>query len=135
MNNTFVPMRTIDRFQMSNAPVMNMVCLRASLEIFDQVGMEALRKKSLHMVAYMQMLLTQKLDGQVTQVTPNSPEQRGAQFSLVVQGGKEVFHALQAKGILCDWREPNVLRLAPVPLYNQFQEVWTFVDTLQGVLL
>jgi kynureninase len=134
MDKTFVPMRSADRFQMSNAPVMNMVGLRASLEIFNQAGMDQLRAKSLQMIAYMQMLLQEKLGDALTQITPLDPEQRGAQFSLIVPGGKEVFEALQKQNIVCDWREPNVLRLAPVPLYNQFQEIWTFVDVLQKAM-
>lgn len=141
MNREFAPFYTAEAWQLSNAPVFNMAIHRASLEIFREAGgMEVLREKSLKLTGYMEFLI-QEMNrehgaGLVTIITPSDPEQRGCQLSLVIEGrGKEVFNRITEKGVIADWREPNVIRVAPVPLYNSFEDVFQFVDILKDTLL
>ncbi len=122
-------------WQLSNPPILSLAALRASMEIFDDVGMQRLREKSELLTGYLEYLITQKLSGKVHIVTPGDPCQRGCQLSLVVpERGKAVFNTLSTRGVVCDWREPDVIRVAPVPLYNTFQDVYRFVDILAEVL-
>jgi len=116
-------------WQVGNPPVLSMAALRASLEIFDEVGMEALRKKSLTLTAYLEFLLRQHPSRQFSVITPSDPAQRGAQLSLRLHHkGRAVCDALKDRGVICDWREPDILRAAPVPLYNTFLDAYEFVE-------
>jgi kynureninase len=127
------PQRGAAGWQMSNAPVFNMVAHRASLDIFDKGGMAALREKSLRLTAYLEFLLKQ-LDLPFEIITPSDPQQRGCQLSLLFQErGREVFEMLSASGIVADWREPDVIRVAPVPLYNTFEDVFALYEALRSV--
>lgn len=122
-------------WQLSNPPILSLAPLRASMEIFDEVGMQRLREKSELLTGYLEYLLDQKLSGKVQIITPRDSCQRGCQLSLVVpESGKAAFNALTSRGVVCDWREPDVIRVAPVPLYNTFQDVYRFVEILAGVL-
>jgi kynureninase len=131
MKKGFKPMKTAESWQMSNAQVFNMVSLRASLNIFDKAGMNAIAEKSMQLTAYAEFLLNQITNHKFKIITPTNPIERGCQLSLLFASkGKEVFEKLKSVGIITDWREPNVIRIAPVPLYNRFEDVFTLYDTL-----
>jgi kynureninase len=114
---------------------MAMAPLRASLEIFAEAGMERLREKSLSLTGYLEFLLTQERCDKFAIVTPNDRGQRGAQLSIRIrQNGRAVLERLAAQGILCDWREPDILRAAPMPLYNSYRDVHHFADRFRASL-
>jgi kynureninase len=130
----FVPQPGAEGWQVSNPPILAMAPLRASLALFDEAGMAALRAKSELLTAYLWYLLEQQAGQTYSIMTPARPEERGCQLSLVVQWQpRELFKALHAAGILCDFREPNVIRVAPVPLYNSFHDVWVFGSSLTAL--
>ncbi len=130
-NSEFVPKPGADGWQVSNPPILSMAPLRASLALFDAAGMPALREKSERLTAYLLYLLDRLPAGRFEVITPRDPEQRGSQVSLLVRDRpRELVKALEVAGIVCDFREPNIVRVAPVPLYNTYQDVWTFVDAL-----
>src|SRR6266566_463890 len=134
----FIPVPSANGWQISNPPILSMAPLRASLAIFDQAGgMEPLRAKSIKLTGYLQFLLEQAPDkGQsgsdrYSVITPRQAESRGCQLSILVRKHpKELFNKLEAAGVKCDFREPNVIRAAPTPLYNSFHEVWQFAKIL-----
>ena len=130
----FQPMPGADGWQLSNVNILSMAAQRASLEITQRAGMDALRRKSVQLTGFLAQCLTDVLKAQVSIITPKLPEARGCQLSLVVNGGKSVFDALTRAGVVADWREPDVIRVAPVPLYNTFEEVYRFCIALQQVL-
>ncbi len=138
MPDEFVPIPTAEAWQLSNAPVFSMTPLLASLELFEKAGMEALREKAVKLTAYLEFII-QEVANQ-TQVnlkilTPAEPEKRGCQLSLVVpENGKRVFETISAKGVIADWREPDVIRMAPVPLYNSYRDVYDFGLILKEAL-
>lgn len=126
-NPDFVPVDGADGWQVSNPPVLAMTPLLAALEIFDAAGMPALRAKSERLTGYLEFLVGRLPPGIVEVITPADPAERGCQLSLRVTGGAaELNDALRRRGILGDFRPPDVLRLAPVPSYNTFHEVWRF---------
>jgi kynureninase len=134
MQKGFVPQKGAASWQMSNAPVFNMVAHRASLDLFQKATMPALREKSLRMTAYLEYLLQQLTNLSFTIITPKDPQKRGAQLSMLFhQRGKEVFTALTENGVIADWREPNVIRIAPVPMYNNFEDCHRFYDILAAM--
>lgn len=125
----------VDGWQLSNFPVLTGAAQLASLEIFQQAGIKNLRKKSLLLTGYLEFLLHEiKSDGfQI--ITTNSEEERGCQLSIYMnKSGKKVFNALTKAGVIADWREPNVIRVAPVPLYNTFEEVFRFAEIFKKAL-
>jgi kynureninase len=134
MGPDFEPIRTAESWQMSNAPVFSMAVHKVSLDIFTEVGMEALRKKSIQLTGYLEYILgeVEKSTGQRLEIlTPKDPEARGAQLSVVVYGrNKQLIRDLAARGAIADWREPNVIRLAPAPLYNSFEDVYHLGEIL-----
>jgi kynureninase len=130
----FIPVASADAWQVSNAPIFSMAPLRASLDIFDEAGgMSSLRTKSIKLTSYLQYLLDD-LDssgGGFEIITPRDEAERGCQLSILVQDDpKTRFNILEAAGVKCDFREPNVIRAAPVPLYNTFHEAWHFAQLL-----
>lgn len=139
MGTTFDPIPTAEAWQVSNAPVLSMTPLIASLAVFDEAGgMEPLRQKSLALVEYMDQLLDHHLPTTVRSITPREPRARGSQLSLRVTAegvdGRTVFDRLQRSDVECDWRHPDVIRVAPVPLYNSFTDVHRFVSILAGAV-
>ncbi|MGB9430044.1 MAG: kynureninase [Gammaproteobacteria bacterium] len=134
----FVPSPSVEAWQLSNPPIFAMAPVLASLQIFDAAGMPALREKSLQLTGYMAYLLQDKLRDAVEIITPLEPDARGCQLSLRLHAGPEqarkVFAQLEQTGVTADWREPDVIRVAPVPLYNTFAEVYRFVEILEEVL-
>jgi kynureninase len=132
----FIPVPSADGWQISNPPILSMAPLRASLAIFEEAGMDALRQKSIKLTNYLQFLLESEPDGrskrQFNIITPPKDNERGCQLSIQAQEHpKELFAKLEAAGVKCDFREPNVIRVAPTPLYNTFHEVWRFADILR----
>ena len=129
----FIPVPSADGWQISNPPILAMAPLRASLAIFDEAGgMEALRAKSIKLTSYFQYLLEETGSKRYTVITPRETDARGCQLSILVQEHpKELFGKLEAAGVKCDFREPNVIRAAPTPLYNTFQDVWRFAKILR----
>ncbi|MGO9933067.1 MAG: kynureninase [Steroidobacteraceae bacterium] len=122
----FDPIRGAQGWQISNPPILSMAPLLASLEIFQRAGMRALREKSLNLSGFLQRLI-EELMPELQIITPSAPEQRGCQLSLRIArskaGVKRCQERLKLEGVIGDWREPDVLRLAPVPLYNSFSDV------------
>ncbi|MCF8293756.1 MAG: kynureninase [Chitinophagaceae bacterium] len=134
MKKGFKPMKTAESWQMSNAQVLNMAAHRASLDIFDELSMTDLANKSFELTNYAEFLLRKLTQLKFDIITPDNPLERGCQLSLLFKSrGKEVFDHLQKNGVVADWREPNVIRIAPVPLYNSFQDVYTMYEILKGI--
>src|SRR5213592_1681730 len=128
----FIPVPSADGWQISNPPIFSMAPLRASLAIFDEAGgMEPLRVKSIKLTGYLQFLLEQAGSNRFNVITPRETAARGCQVSILAhEHPKELFGKLQAASVKCDFREPNVIRAAPTPLYNTFHEVWRFATIL-----
>ncbi|HEY4282627.1 MAG TPA: kynureninase [Chthoniobacterales bacterium] len=128
----FVPVPSADGWQISNPPIFSMAPLRASLALFDEAGgMTSLRTKSMKLTGYLQFLLDDIGSERFTVITPANPDEHGCQLSILVhQHPKELFNKLEAAGVKGDFREPNVIRAAPAPLYNTFHEVWRFARIL-----
>jgi kynureninase len=131
----FVPVAGAEGWQLSNPPILAMAPLRVSLDLFDEAGIERLRAKSLALTGYLEHLLDRLPGGRVEIITPRDPAARGCQLSLrVPDGGRDLFSALEKEGVVADFREPDVIRVAPVPLYNTFHEVWRFAEILERTL-
>ena len=132
----FVPELGAEGWQLSNPPVLGLAPLRASLELFDQAGMEALRAKSLQLTGYLETQVRARLPHVLHIVTPTEPQRRGCQLSLRVAGGRaqgrSLFEYLQSVGVLGDWREPDVIRISPTPMYNRYRDVLRFVEEVEA---
>lgn len=132
MGATYESMNTVESWQMSNAPVFAMAIHKASLEIIDEAGIDNMRKKSLQLTAFLEFLLIEKRKQKSLQfdiLTPSNENERGCQISLSFkENGKQIFDKLTKAGVIADWREPGVIRVAPVPLYNSFEDVYQFVN-------
>ncbi len=133
----FIPRVGADGWQISNPPILSMVPLAASFAIFEEATLPALRRKSERLTAYLEYLIDNLQTGVetrsrvVTVITPRDPQARGCQLSLRVQDRpQDWFKALRTQGLVCDFREPDVIRVAPVPLFNTFHDVWVFADVL-----
>jgi kynureninase len=125
----FVPRAGADGWQVSNPPILAMAPLRASLQIFDEAGMEALRRKSVVLTGYLEWLLSRAPHKRFEVITPHDPEARGCQLSLrILDRPTETLAEIEALGVVGDFRPPDVVRVAPVPLYNSFHEVWRFAQ-------
>ena len=133
MGPEFKPIQTAEGWQISNAPVMGMAPLLAAMEIFDEAGMTAIRLKSEKLTGFLEHLIAVNLPA-VSIITPTNPIERGCQLSLVVPGGENTFEKISKKGVVCDWRKPDVIRVAPHPLFNRYTEVYDFVNLLEQSL-
>ena len=133
MGSEFNPIQTAEGWQISNAPVMGMAPLLAAMEIFDEAGMTAIRLKSEKLTGFLEHLIAVNLPT-VSIITPTNPIERGCQLSLVVPGGENTFEKISKKGVVCDWRKPDVIRVAPHPLFNRYTEVYDFVNLLEQSL-
>ena len=132
MKPDFIPIPTAESWQLSNAPVLLMASLRASLDIFDEASMDRLRKKSLLLTGYLEYLIHDIKTDNFVLITPSDSSQRGCQISIQTKrNGKKLFEKLSEAGIIADWREPDVVRVAPVPLYNSFLDVYRFAEILK----
>jgi kynureninase len=132
MDNLFTPIAGAGGWQLSNPSVADMTALRASLDIFNKTSMAALRKKSVALTGYLEKLLLASTDIKdcFSIITPSDPEQRGAQLSVRLSSGllDNVMHVLEKKGVVVDERRPDVIRIAPAPLYNSWADVLKFVQ-------
>lgn len=135
MGPEFSPLAGAEGWQISNPPILQLAALRASLEIFDEVGMKALRAKSEELTGYLEFLIDGIDNDAITVVTPRDPRQRGCQLSIRVKGAdKRLFDAITKQGVAADWREPDVIRVAPAPLYNSFTDAHRFAGILKEIL-
>lgn len=131
MEKGFDPIPTAEGWQLSNAPILSMAAHKAALDIFEEAGMEKLHTKRKQLAGYLHYLLAEinrrHAEKVIEVITPADENERGCQVSmLMLKRGKEIFDGLMKQGVIADWREPNVIRVAPVPLYNTFEEVWRF---------
>lgn len=135
MTNEISPIPTIDGWQLSSTNVLSTAAHLASLAIFEKVGIEQLRAKSIRMIHQLEIELI-KLGGQIEIITPNNPKERGCQLSIFMKkvSGRKVFDYLDEHGIVADWREPNVIRITPVPLYNTFLELGRFIEIFKKAI-
>jgi kynureninase len=135
MGPEFHAMRGAEGWQLSNPPILSMAALKASLDIFDQVGMGALHAKSVQLTSYMEFLLQPLFAHGLRILTPPEPSRRGCQLSLSLpKNGRRVFDALVSAKMVCDWREPDCIRIAPVPLYNSFADAFQFAQALTAAM-
>jgi kynureninase len=122
-------------WQLSNPPILSMAAIKASLELFSEVGMPALREKSIQLTGYMEYLILELQNEHISIITPKDPEQRGCQLSIQVKNADKSLHTkLSEANVITDWRTPDVIRCAPVPFYNSFEDVFKMVETLKTVL-
>jgi kynureninase len=129
----FVPQPGAGGWQISNPPILALTPLRAALALYEEVGMPAFRAKAVCLTNYLLYLLDQLPGGRFEVITPRDPAQRGCQVSMLVHdGSEELFHTLETEGVVGDFRPPQVIRVAPVPWYNTFHEVWRFARILAG---
>jgi kynureninase len=139
MTNSFKPYASAEGWQLSTAPILLLAAHKASLQIFEEAGMSNLVQKGRQLSSYAQFIIQQinELHTQpaIQVITPTAETERGCQVSmLMLRQGKEVFETLIDKGVTADWREPNVIRVAPVPLYNSFEDVWRFGEIMKKTL-
>jgi kynureninase len=135
MGPEFKPLEGAEGWQVSNPPILQMAALRASLEIFDEAGMPALVERSRKLTAYLETVIDAIGDERIDIITPRDPVQRGCQLSIRVKNADRSLHErLGARGVYSDWREPDVIRVAPVPLYNSFDDIRRFGDVLRECL-
>ena len=142
MPRKFEPVKAASAWALSNDPVLTMSALKSSLDIFDEAGITNLRAKSELLTGYLEFIIGQlntKIQNtkyKLEVITPQDPARRGCQLSMIAHGlGKDLFNKLTAAGVVCDWREPNVIRAAPVPLYNSFEDVFRFGEILEKILM
>ncbi len=132
MGPDFQHIKGAEGWQLSNPSILSLAALRASLEIFDEAGIKNLCQKSRLLTGYLEFLVDQIGMDTITTITPRNESERGCQLSLVVKrNGRRVYQKLSAAGVICDWREPDVIRVAPVPLYNSFTDVYRFWEILK----
>ena len=128
MPDKFSPIPTAESWQLSNAPVLSMAAHKASLDLFEEVGMEKLREKSILLTNYLEFIINYINDNKksfLEIITPKNPKERGCQLSIIAHGyGRDLFEELSRNHVVVDWREPNVIRVAPVPFYNSFEDVF-----------
>jgi kynureninase len=127
----FIPRSTADGWQLSNPPILAMAPVKVSLDMFDRAGMDALRHKSVLLTGYLSSLIDRLPSERVEIITPQEPDGRGCQLSILAHDRPKELHGhLQTERVVCDFREPNVIRVAPTPLYNTFHDVWRFAHVL-----
>jgi kynureninase len=139
MEKGFHAIPTAEGWQLSNAPVLSMAAHKAALDVFEEAGMDKLHTKRKRLAAYLHFILSDVNSRQkekvIEVITPSTEEERGCQVSmLMLKKGREIFEILMKHGVISDWREPNVIRVAPVPLYNTFEDVWTFGNMIEKIL-
>lgn len=132
MGPDFVPMEGAEGWQLSNPPILPMACMQASLQLFHEAGMNNLRKKSEKLVSLCEKMVNSIPGKRIELISPKNPDERGCQLSIrVINSDRKLFESISQKGVIADWREPDVIRIAPVPLYNTYSEVYLFSEILK----
>ena len=135
MRHEFDALPGAEGWQLSNPPILSMAAIRASLDIFAKAGFDRIRKKSLKLTGFLEFLIDDLNNDRIEIITPRNPEERGCQLSLQVKNADKKLHErLMAAGVISDWREPDVVRIAPAPLYNSFEDVYHFSEKLKKAL-
>jgi kynureninase len=138
MAEPFRPYRGAAGWQVSNHPLLGMVPLQASFALFAEAGIPGLRARSIQLTGWLESLLDERLGERIEILTPRDPEARGAQLSVRLRGtrgsGRALFDGMLARGLTCDWREPDVIRLAPAPMYNSYEDCWRAVGLIDAAL-
>lgn len=135
MRHEFDAIPGAEGWQLSNPAILSMAAIRASLDLFDAAGFKNIIKKSKSLTGFLEFLITELSDNRINIITPKNPEERGCQLSIQVKSvHKELHTQLTKSGVISDWREPDVIRVAPAPLYNSYQDVFEFVQRLKKVL-
>ena len=134
MRQEFKPIPTVEAWQLSNPPILSMAAVRASLDLFDEAGFENVTKKSKDLTGFLENLLLGLDDENLKIITPKNPDERGCQLSIqFLDADKSLFEKLTEAGVVADWREPQVIRVAPAPLYNSFEDVYQFIQILKSI--
>jgi kynureninase len=135
MRDGFDPIPGVESWQLSNPPILSMAAILASLKIFDEAGISNLRKKAIQLTGYLEYLVDELKDDRIKIITPRNPLERGSQLSIQVKSAdKGLFDKITQKGVIADWREPDVIRVAPIALYNSYEDVFRFVEILKSEL-
>ena len=135
MRHEFDQLPGAEGWQLSNPPILSLAAIRASLDIFNEVGIKKLNEKSRKLTGYFEFLLKQLGEDTIRIITPENPKERGCQLSIQVKNADKSLHKkLTEAGVISDWREPDVIRCAPVPLYNSFEDVYQMVEKLKQIL-
>ncbi|WP_179022325.1 kynureninase [Winogradskyella forsetii] len=135
MRHEFDVLPGAEGWQLSNPPILSMAAIKASLDMFNEVGIEKLIEKSKKLTGYFEYLLKALGDDTIRIITPKNPDERGCQLSIqVLNAEKSLYDELTEAGVISDWREPDVIRCAPVPLYNSFEDVYLMVEKLKHIL-
>ncbi|MFT4758879.1 MAG: kynureninase [Paraglaciecola sp.] len=135
MRDGFDPIPGVEAWQLSNPPILSMAAIKASLEVFEEAGMSNLRAKAVKLTGYLEYLIDEMDDERIKIITPRDVSQRGCQLSIQVRSAdKALFDKITEAGVIADWREPDVIRVAPIPLYNSFEDIWRFVAVLKEEL-
>lgn len=135
MRHEFDALPGAEGWQLSNPAILSMAAIRASLDVFAAAGFDNLRRKSEKLTGYMEFLIDDMKDDRINIITPRNPKERGCQLSIQVKSADKTLHTKLTKaGVISDWREPDVIRVAPAPLYNSFEDVFEFIDRLKKVL-
>ena len=136
MRDGFDPILGVESWQLSNPPILSMAAILASLKIFEEAGISNLRKKAIQLTSYLEFLVDKINDDRVKIITPRDPKERGSQLSIQVKSAdKSLFDKISEKGVIADWREPDVIRIAPVALYNSYRDVFRFAKILKDELI
>ena len=135
MRDEFDQLPGAEGWQLSNPPILSMAAIKASLDLFNEVGIDKLITKSKRLTGYFEFLLNQLGEDSIKIITPSNPKERGCQLSIQVKNADKSLHTKLTKaGIISDWREPDVIRCAPVPLYNSFEDIFRLVEKLKAIL-
>ena len=130
--NLFNPIKGAEAWQLSNPPILSMAALRSSIELFDSIGMSALRKRSRQLTSYMESMISSINNNNIQIITPLNSDDRGSQLSLAIDSNEENIESfLKNKNIICDYRKPNVIRAAPCAFYNNHKDIYNFVQVLK----
>jgi len=135
MRHEFDALSGAEGWQLSNPPILSMAAIRASLDTFNEAGFDNLRAKAVQLTGFLEFLVDDLKDDRINIITPRKPEERGCQLSIQVKSADKNLHSqLTEAGVISDWREPDVIRIAPAPLYNSFEDVYHFATRLKKVL-
>jgi kynureninase len=135
MRHEFDPLPGAEGWQLSNPPILSMAAIRASLDVFAEAGFKNLREKSIKLTGFLEFLIDELHYDRINIITPRNPDERGAQLSIQVKSANKKLHKkLTEAGVISDWREPDVIRVAPAPLYNSFEDVYHFAERLKHIL-